>query len=95
MRELRIPALQIKQGTDRRIYSFGIDAKLLHRFATVSRVSRDEGATLHGYQRPEVVAHISAIRAFQGRRTRVELSYCAQARFRKSKRKFGASAAAR
>ena len=39
MRELRIPALQINQGSARKIYSFGIDGKLLHRFAAVGRMA--------------------------------------------------------
>jgi DGQHR domain-containing protein len=65
MREVRVPALQIKQGPSRAIYSFGIDGKLLHRFAAVSRVGRDEDTTaINGYQRPEVLSHINAIRAY-------------------------------
>jgi DGQHR domain-containing protein len=62
--ELRISALQIKQGPTRAIYSFGIDGKLLHRFASVSRVSRDDSAAINGYQRPEVLSHINAIRTY-------------------------------
>ena len=58
MSELRVPALQLAQGPTREIYSFGIDGKLLHRFAAVSRVGRDDDAAIRGYQRPEVlVAH--------------------------------------
>src|SRR3954471_3295532 len=64
MSELRLPALQLVQGPSREIYSFGVDGKLLHRFASVSRVGRDEDATIRGYQRPEVLAHINAIRAY-------------------------------
>jgi DGQHR domain-containing protein len=64
MNELRLPALQLEQGPCRLIYSFGVDGKLLHRFASVSRVGRDEDASIRGYQRPEVLAHINAIRAY-------------------------------
>jgi DGQHR domain-containing protein len=64
MRELRVPALRLAQGPTREIYSFGIDGKLLHRFAAVSRVGRDDDAAIRGYQRPEVLAHINAIRAY-------------------------------
>src|SRR3954469_20637793 len=64
MRELRVPALRLAQGTAREIYSFGVDGKLLHRFATVSRVGRTEDAAIRGYQRPEVLSHINAIRAY-------------------------------
>lgn len=64
MNELRLPALQLEQGPSRQIYSFGVDGKLLHRFASVSRVGRDSDASIRGYQRPEVLAHINAIRAY-------------------------------
>ena len=64
MNELRLPALQLEQGPSRQIYSFGVDGKLLHRFASVSRVGRDADASIRGYQRPEVLAHINAIRAY-------------------------------
>jgi DGQHR domain-containing protein len=64
MRELRVPTLQLAQGPTREIYSFGIDGKLLHRFAAVSRVGRDDDAAIRGYQRPEVLPHINAIRAY-------------------------------
>jgi DGQHR domain-containing protein len=64
MNELRVPALRLKQGRTREVYSFGIDGKLLHRFAAVSRVGRDDDAAIRGYQRPEVLAHINAIRAY-------------------------------
>ena len=64
MRELRVPALRLTQGPTREIYSFGIDGKILHRFAAVSRVGRDDDAAIRGYQRPEVLSHINAIRAY-------------------------------
>jgi DGQHR domain-containing protein len=59
---LRLPALEIRQG-DRKIYAFGVDGKQLHDFAAVSRVHRDEGE-LGGYQRPEVINHVKAIRRY-------------------------------
>ena len=61
-RLLRLPALEIRQG-DRKIYAFGVDGKQLHDFAAVSRVHRDEGE-LGGYQRPEVLSHVKAIRRY-------------------------------
>jgi DGQHR domain-containing protein len=64
MSKLRVPALRLTQSPRREIYSFGIDGKLLHRFAAVSRVGRDDDAALIGYQRPEVLSHINAIRAY-------------------------------
>ena len=60
--ELRLPALQIRQGPPD-TYVFGVDGKRLPDFAAVSRVHRDEG-TLGGYQRPEVLSHIKAIRRY-------------------------------
>lgn len=61
--ELRVPAIEVRQGT-RRIYCFAVDGKKIHEFATVSRVHRDENGALDGYQRPEVLSHIKAIRRY-------------------------------
>lgn len=46
------------------LYSFSVDGKLVHRFATISRVRRDEEGHLRGYQRPEVLSHIDEIKRF-------------------------------
>src|SRR5829696_8048618 len=64
MSDLRVPALRLAQAGKRQVYSFGIDGKVLHRFAAVSRVGRDEDAAIRGYQRPEVLAHINGIRDY-------------------------------
>jgi DGQHR domain-containing protein len=64
MREIRVPALQIVQSPNREIYSFGVDGKMLHRIASVSRIGREDDASIRGYQRPEVLAHILAIRSY-------------------------------
>ena len=61
---LRIPALEIRQGKNRRLYSFAVDGKHLQDFCTVSRVSRPDGEEIDGYQRPEVVSHILQIRDY-------------------------------
>lgn len=61
--EIRVPALAVRQGK-RTLYSFAIDGKKLPLFATVSRVHRDEDKSLAGYQRPEALAHISAIQHY-------------------------------
>jgi len=60
--EMRLPALRIRQGVQF-IYTFGVDGKRIHDFATISRVHRSD-ATLQGYQRPEVLGHIKAIRRY-------------------------------
>lgn len=61
---LRLPALEVRQGNDRILYSFAVDGKQLPRFAAVSRIHRDGDAKIEGYQRPEVLAHIKAIRRY-------------------------------
>ncbi|WP_149361072.1 DGQHR domain-containing protein DpdB [Lolliginicoccus suaedae] len=60
---IRVPALEVAQGS-RRIYCFAIDGKRIHEFATVSRIHRNDGGSLTGYQRPEVLSHIRAIRRY-------------------------------
>jgi DGQHR domain-containing protein len=61
--ELRLPALEIRQGRNRRLYTFAVDGKKLPLFTTVSRVRRDQHQ-IEGYQRPEVLAHVRAIRSY-------------------------------
>lgn len=59
--ELRLPALEIRQGPTRVIYS---DGKRLPSFAAISRLHRDAAARVRGYQRPEILSHIAAIRRY-------------------------------
>lgn len=61
---LRLMALEIQQGPRRRLYSFAIDGKVLLDFTAIARVRRDGKARLNGYQRPEVLTHIAAIRRY-------------------------------
>ena len=61
---LCVPALKVKQGKNRVLYSFAVDGKQLHKFAAISRISRDDEQEIEGYQRPEVQAHINEIRAY-------------------------------
>jgi DGQHR domain-containing protein len=61
--EIKVPALEVRQG-ERRIYCFAIDGKHLLDFTAVSRVKRTEQGELDGYQRPEVMSHIRAIRRY-------------------------------
>jgi len=61
---IRLPALEIRQGPKRLLYSFAVDGKLLHRFAAVSRIHRNDTDQIKGYQRPEVRAHINEIRSY-------------------------------
>ncbi len=61
---LELPALEVHQGPNRRLYLFAVDGKRLDEFATVSRVHRDDEAQVRGYQRPEVISHITEIRRY-------------------------------
>ena len=61
--ELRLPALEIRQG-DRRLYQFALDGKRLAEVTTVSRIHRDQENHVGGYQRPEVLKHVKSIRAY-------------------------------
>lgn len=61
---MQIPAIEIRQGKGRPLYSFGIDGKKLLDIAQISRIGRNEKAKITGYQRPEVISHIKEIRAY-------------------------------
>lgn len=61
--ELRLPALEVRQGK-RRLYQFAVDGKRLASISTVSRIHRDEDGHIGGYQRPEVLRHVKAIRDY-------------------------------
>lgn len=63
-RAIRLPALEVSQGNGRVLYSFAVDGKRLPEFAMVSRVRRDGDSAIEGYQRPEVLSHIGAIRRY-------------------------------
>ena len=45
---LRLPALAVTQSEGRVLYQFAVDGKLLDRFATVSRIHRDEESARPG-----------------------------------------------
>lgn len=62
--ELRLPALEVKQSSGKILYSFAVDGKLISSFATVSRIHRKDSNELSGYQRPEILNHISEIRKY-------------------------------
>lgn len=63
-RTIDIPALRVEQSRGQYLYTFGVDGKMLGKFAAISRVRRDSAAQLSGYQRPEVVSHIADIRRY-------------------------------
>jgi DGQHR domain-containing protein len=61
--ELRLPAIEVRQGAGQTLYTFAVDGKQVASFATVSRLRRPNGI-LEGYQRPEVHSHIAEIRRY-------------------------------
>jgi DGQHR domain-containing protein len=61
---LVVPAIEIVQGRARKVFAFPVDGKLLPRFASVTRISRSDADGVTGYQRPEVLSHISQIRKY-------------------------------
>ena len=61
--EFRVPAIEVTQSPGRVLYTFAVDGKAVHSFATISRIRRAEASGLSGYQRPEVLKHIAEIRS--------------------------------
>jgi DGQHR domain-containing protein len=61
---IKIPALEFKQGNNKKLYCFAVNGKLLPDFTTISRISRDKNQEIDGYQRPEVISHISNIKKY-------------------------------
>jgi DGQHR domain-containing protein len=57
-----VPAIETRQ-CGRTLYCFVVDGKRVHDFAAVSRIHRSAGE-VHGYQRPEVLAHVAGIRRY-------------------------------
>lgn len=63
MSEFRVPALRIRQGEKRQLFSLAIDGKQINKIAAISRIRRGE-EDLIGYQRPEVRSHIKEIQRY-------------------------------
>ena len=61
--ELRLPALEVHQGPHR-VYSFAVDGKKLRSFTAVARIRRSADFGIEGYQRPEELSHVAAIRSY-------------------------------
>src|SRR4051812_46715151 len=62
--ELRLPTLEVQQSPGRTLYTFAVDGKQLPLFAAISRIRRGTDAAVEGYQRPEVLSHITSIRHY-------------------------------
>jgi DGQHR domain-containing protein len=63
VKDIRVPAIEVRQSAGRVLYTFAVDGKMIPAFATISRIRRHDGVLL-GYQRPEVLAHIGEIRKY-------------------------------
>lgn len=61
---LSLPALRVRQSNSRVLYTFAIDGKTIHKFATISRAKRPDNNKIMGYQRPEAAKHIQEIRNY-------------------------------
>ena len=64
VRNVCFPALEVRQGPNRVLYSFAANGKEVHSFAAVSRIRRADEGEVCGYQRPEVLSHIAEIRRY-------------------------------
>lgn len=61
---MRFDALQITQPSGRQVYAFATTADALLGIVDIPRICRNDTGDLIGYQRPEVVGHISEIRQY-------------------------------
>jgi DGQHR domain-containing protein len=61
---LRLHALRIEQRVDVPLFVFGVDARMVHRFAMVDAAHRSADGVLGGYQRTRVERHIAEIYAY-------------------------------
>src|SRR5689334_14351249 len=60
-KSIRRRALQVRQVETSPIFLFTLTAEEILQVADISRVSRDQGGTLIGYQRQEVRKHVKEI----------------------------------
>ncbi|HEV3070067.1 MAG TPA: DGQHR domain-containing protein DpdB [Solirubrobacteraceae bacterium] len=61
---LCLHALRIEQRLDIPLFVFGVDGRMVHRFATVDAAHRSADGVLGGYQRTRVERHIAEIYAY-------------------------------
>jgi DGQHR domain-containing protein len=64
LREYSLYALRVEQRADVSLYVFGVDGRLVQRFAAIQQATRDESGGLIGYQRERVERHINDIRNY-------------------------------
>jgi DGQHR domain-containing protein len=61
---IRLPAIRVRQGGGREVFTFAVDGKTLTKFAAVSRLRSGGLDAIEGYQRPEVLSHIAEIQHY-------------------------------
>jgi DGQHR domain-containing protein len=61
---LRVTALRVEQREDVPLFVFGVNGRLIHRFAAVNFAQRSDDGILTGYQRDRVKSHIDQILAY-------------------------------
>ena len=57
-------AVCAQQSSEHQVFSFAASAADVLRFASIERIGRDAQGELHGFQRPQVAAHIREIRDY-------------------------------
>src|SRR6476620_10240834 len=60
-KHISVRALRTKQGDGVDVFSFFIKGSEIARVAEISRISRDEGDALKGFQRKEIQNHVKGI----------------------------------
>jgi DGQHR domain-containing protein len=59
----KFPALRLRQGKNRVLYSFAVDGKLIPEFANVPSLRMSDGE-VNGYQRTEILKHVAEIKGY-------------------------------
>src|SRR5262249_16897041 len=59
--QISVRALRTKQARDVEVFSFFIKGSDIARVAEISRIARDEGNALKGFQRKEIQNHVKGI----------------------------------
>jgi DGQHR domain-containing protein len=59
-----VRAVRTKQGAGVDVYAFFLPGAMILEAAEITRVQRDESSALHGFQRPEIRAHVRQISEF-------------------------------
>jgi DGQHR domain-containing protein len=63
-KRIDVPAIRVRQGAGREVFSFAVDGKVLSQFSAISRIRGGGVEDLKGYQRPEVMSHIAEIQRY-------------------------------